>query len=618
MLLKKKIYSICIFSLLLVIASHISFAEPLSEIKFELLDGKTSNEERNPFEPRVEEAAIDPSSIEVQGIVAGKSRKLTLINGRPVAVGQKIGEFVLKDILPEAIIVQSEQGESIIDIKGFVPSENPMGNQYAITFDNAELQDAVRILAATENMNIIIPEEVTGKVSFSFQNTSIKEAMTSLLRVNNLEYINESGISRVGKPEEFLQETKFVTKHIQLKYATAELLVPSVQPLLSDKGSVTFEQSSNILSIRDNLKLIGEIEELVKSLDKESPQVHIQAKIITARKTFSHALGLNWGFTRLDGQVQGFGNPDNLVNTTSSSDGEQTITQSPANVGLVDFVPNSGFDVLLGNLVQQTNLRLQLAAAESRGDVNIISEPSITTLNNSPALIRSGIKFYVKNITSSSGGSATEQDLEVIETGIQLDVTPQITSDKTIKLIIKAEESSPSTGDAVDGIPAILDNRAETTILVESGETAVIGGMMKVSKSNRKNGVPFLSKIPILGWLFKSKVRENTDEELLIFITPNIVKPRISTSSPIKPVFERSIDEEIINKKVSKKKTNYSGNSQRKMMSKFRSSQSDQSSQKKKNESDKEEKIDQTKIEKKDKEKSSENENKKDSAKKKK
>ncbi len=199
------------------------------------------------------------------------------------------------------------------------------------------------------------------------------------------------------------------------------------------------------------------------------------------------------------------------------------------NVNLPAANPTSGFGILVGNLGGGVDLEAQLTAAEESGDAHIISQPSITTVNNTPAKIRSGLKVYVKTNSTiavgGSGGSASSEEsgLQEIDTGIELTVTPQMTASDTIKLKIDAVESEADFSRTVDNIPAVIDNTASTTVLVRDGETTVIGGMMKVNKSSTSQGVPFISSIPILGWLFKNKTKTKTDNELLIFITPRIV-----------------------------------------------------------------------------------------------
>ena len=184
----------------------------------------------------------------------------------------------------------------------------------------------------------------------------------------------------------------------------------------------------------------------------------------------------------------------------------------------------------MGRLPGNTALQAQLSAAEANGIIRIISKPNVSTINNLPAKIRSGVKIYVKSTSNISVGTpgaeaeANQPSLQLIETGVQLTVTPQISPESMIKLTIDASESQPNFAQAVDGIPSILDNTATTTVLLHDSETAVIGGLIKTNDSYQKNSVPGLSKIPVLGLFFQNKTKSKTYSELMVFITPKILK----------------------------------------------------------------------------------------------
>jgi type IV pilus assembly protein PilQ len=181
----------------------------------------------------------------------------------------------------------------------------------------------------------------------------------------------------------------------------------------------------------------------------------------------------------------------------------------------------------------------KLNAAEEKGDISILSRPSVTTLNNQPARIRSGVTFYVKasgdiSIGSGTTGTSTSSGLETIESGIELIVTPQITVRDFVKLTIEATESQPDFSRAVEGIPAIIDNTASTTVLLKNQETTIIGGLLQSRKAQQQKGVPWLSKIPLLGWFFRSKTNTNTKSELLVFIKPTILEGTLTEIPSIK------------------------------------------------------------------------------------
>ena len=166
---------------------------------------------------------------------------------------------------------------------------------------------------------------------------------------------------------------------------------------------------------------------------------------------------------------------------------------------------------------------MQLSAAEATGAIRIISKPNVTTINNKQATISSGLTIYVK---VDSGGTDEGPTLQEINTGIELKVTPQITLNRMIKMVIEATESEADFSRTVDGIPAIISNKAETTVLIPDGETAVIGGLLKVKTTKDRKKVPGLGDIPVLGWMFKSTKKTKDNNELMIFITSRILDTR--------------------------------------------------------------------------------------------
>jgi type IV pilus assembly protein PilQ len=179
---------------------------------------------------------------------------------------------------------------------------------------------------------------------------------------------------------------------------------------------------------------------------------------------------------------------------------------------------------------------IQLSAAEQDGLIKIISRPTIATMDNQAAKIRSGTKFYVNtngNISIGGGGGATTNSvgstLQEIDTGIELDVTPQISENNFIQLNISATQSEADFAKAINGIPAVNDNEAQTTVSLRDGETTIIGGLFKLRDAKTVKGIPGLMKVPLLGNLFKSTTKEKEKSELLIFITPKIIESAVSS-----------------------------------------------------------------------------------------
>ncbi len=536
-----------IFSPLLLVlilqTGELNAASSLSDISLETFEkGAQPAGSRNPFAPSTAEE-IDPTTLVVNGTIVGNNAALCLISGRILKEGDFLGRSMIKEILAGEVVLKSPWGESSLKMKLYVSETRQEGDLYEVYFEEAELKTALQMIATVGGFNLILPPEMPGTVSLIFHQTPLKEAMASILRVNKFEYAEENNIVRVGTSTDIPVGADFETAQVPLSYAIAEDLATLVKPLLSEKGQIVADERTNTLTIKDRPMAVEQMLDVLKQIDTKDPQVHIEAKILDVSKNFSRNLGIQWGFSRETGNTQGFG----------------TTGTGGFNVNLPATSPSSSLGILIGNLISNTSLQAAITAAEADGQIKILSRPSITTLNNTEARIRSGVTIYFKESSDITIGTAESEDTTVnsIETGIELKVTPQITPDDMIKMKIIAEESDVDFSQAVDGIPAEIENTAETTVLVRDGETAVIGGLVKYRKSTQHKRVPALSYIPILGWLFKSKAVDNTDNELLIFLTPNIVRSNADVQPPagsayydeptaqVEPVQEEVIEETV-------------------------------------------------------------------------
>lgn len=512
---------------------------------------KEKAEVRDPFSPVSTEGLADPTTLNLSGIIVGENKRLAVISGRIVRPGDKIGAFEIKKIDADGVLISWDEGVTRLIIENYVHKSIQNEKNYEISFYQADIKQALRLISTTGNYNVIMPENLEGRVSLSFHQTTLKDALGAILRVNQLAYAEENGIFRIGKASDFSAGSYFQSRYYTLKYATASDLLDTIKSQLSKDGNITADERTNTLIIKDNEATLDSVFKLIATLDKADTQVRIEAKIVGVTRNFARSLGIQWGISKSTGTVQGFGSP------TSGASG---LTGNPINVSApATGALTGGAGLILNNVGNDINLDVEITAAETRGDAKVISQPTITTLNNTPALIRSGVKLFVKTTSSISvggdGGSATgsQSGLEEIDTGITLSVTPQISVDNKVKLKIDAEESTANFGATVDGIPSVRDNTASTTVLIQNGATTVIGGLMKVDQSNEKSGIPFISSIPFFGWFFKNKSKRREDTELLIFITPYIVGSKIPKKET---VVQTTTDEEAIIERKSKKKKN--------------------------------------------------------------
>lgn len=516
-----------VFLAMFLFSGPLFSASSLSDLAVEQMDkGVAMPENRNPFAPaEIEGREIDPNSLALEGFIIGKNLQLALLSGSIVRLGDSVGHYSIVKILPGEVVLKADLEEHHIKMNGYSsPVQKTGTGQFTIEFRQAELKNVLKLLAKAGGYNLILPEDMAGWVNLSFANIALQDAIKSILKVNSYSYAMENDIMRVGKPDEFKGGTDLQAITVPLKYATAKTLAENVKSLLSDKGTVTAEERTNTLSVKDYDANIEGIKNYIDKVDKRDQQVVIEAHIVDASTDFSRSVGIQWGIS---------GTPDRLTVSGGNNSGTVTVgalTATPAHVNLGAENPTSAAAFRIGRLPGGTLIDMQLSAAENRGEVKIISRPSVTTLNNKAAKIRSGTTIYVKstsniNVGTTAGtGGASTSDLQTIETGIQLDVTPQITPDNYVKLVIDAQESEADYARTVDGIPAILDNTASTTVILKDGETAVIGGLIKRRDNASRSSVPGFSKIPVIGLFFKNKIKANTHNELMVFITPRIVR----------------------------------------------------------------------------------------------
>lgn len=485
----------------------------ISDLAIDELSKSNSSEGRNPFSPGIVQEEFDPSALAVEGIVIGPNSNLALVSGQIISVGERIGNYTIKDIKQGKVVLTQLEEEFILRMANFQPLYRTVGaSKYFVEFHNADLKKALRMLAKADSMNMIIPESAEGKVTVSFNNTDIVDVIASILRVNNLEYAQENNILRIGKSDQFKDGSDLKTLTISLKYATAKEMGDMLKTFLSERGSATADDRTNTIVVKDHANVVNNVRTFIAGIDRKDAQVSIEAKIVDASTTFSRSLGIQWGLTS---------GADNVV-VRGNQTGTMAIPGSPNSGSIVNMpvaAPTSGVDILVGRLPGNTTLQSQLSAAEANGVIRIISKPNVTTINNKEAKIRSGLKIYVK----VDGGANQGPTLKEIDTGIELKVTPQITINRMVKMLIEAVESEADFSRTVDGIPAILDNTASTTVLIPDGETAVIGGLLKVKTTRDRRQVPAIGSVPVLGWLFKSTTRTKDNNELMLFITPKII-----------------------------------------------------------------------------------------------
>jgi type II secretory pathway component GspD/PulD (secretin) len=469
---------------------------------------------RDPFTPNEDPTGLpDIQSLTIQGLISHARRNgLVLLSGFMAWEGERIGKYKVEKISPGKVILQWGKDNQVVKvIPGYLKSRAKRSTQYSMDFRNAPLQHVISMISRLEDKNILAPPGLEGRVTASFDDVNPSQALTSILKVHGYMMAQEDGIIRVGQPDQFDKSFDMETTTIALHYGNAEKLQDTIKELLTEQGSTVADVRTNTLVVRDRPHVLASIRSLLKKMDYPDKKINIAAKILSVSESFMREMGVRWTASGTTGQT-----------TIAGASNEQTAD------------PFSG---LLVGAVVSNNLDAALALAEDHGDVEIISRPNVTTLNNQEAKIRSGLKIFVKSnsdISLGSGGgssaSGSTSNLEEIESGITLTVTPQLTQGERMRLDIDVEESTADFSRTVDNIPAIVDNTASTSVLLGNGETTVIAGLMKSQWSKQRVGVPVLSKIPVLGLLFSRNSTTREKSELLIMITPRIVDTDTETA----------------------------------------------------------------------------------------
>ncbi|MCG2831507.1 MAG: type IV pilus secretin PilQ [Desulfobacteraceae bacterium] len=452
-----------------------------------------------------------------------------------------------KEVLTRA--VTKEEIEKEVDIDAETPAglvaEKYTGEKIALDFYETDIKNVFRILKEVSGKNFAIDKDVAGKVTLTLDKpVPWDQVLDLVLKMNQLGQIFEGDIIRIATAETLKKEDVFkrdkvaleplTTAYISVNYANAtEEILPKIEAIKTERGSVSADKRTNIIIMTDVPEKINKAREIINNLDKVTPQVIIEARIVEASTNFSREIGVQWGAasgeqpsSAMDIAAIGgnwFVDDGTLPPTSARGALENTIGvgntyggNMAMNVPIASSAMSIGFNF---SKIAGTPflLNAKLLAMESQGEGKIISAPKIVTLDNKEATIQQGLRYpYLK--TDEAGNTTTEfENIDLV-----LKVTPHVTPDNRISMNI--EITKADLGILYAAGRSFTTKKAKTELLVDDGDTVVIGGIIKTTKSSTDIGVPWLSKIPLLGWLFKSTDKSDDKEELLIFITPKIVK----------------------------------------------------------------------------------------------
>lgn len=414
------------------------------------------------------------------------------------------------------------------------------GELVSFDFKDADIRDVLRILSDISGFNIVISSDVQGTVTLKLDNVPWDQALDVVLEDSALGATIDGNVMKIATLDTLQARQRalssatqakeavepLVTRQVFINYAQASELETLIDPVLSGRGDIRIDIRTNSLLITDIESKIDQVENLAKSLDTRTPQVLIESRIVQATLDFTRELGVQWGFNFNASAATG--NPTGLNFPSSIGVGGSGVGTAPGTTGdnfIIDLPAAAGtgaggvLGIVLGSITGAYDLDIRLSALENRGDGRILSSPKVLTLDNTPARIEQGVSIPFLSV--SAAGTQTQ----FVDATLRLEVTPQVTNDDRVIMNVRVTDNAPdATLTGAGGQPGITRNEAETQVIAGDGETIVIGGIFTRSVADSTSSVPWFSRLPLLGWLFSNNSTNDTRMELIVFITPRIIR----------------------------------------------------------------------------------------------
>jgi type IV pilus assembly protein PilQ len=453
----------------------------------------------------------------------------------PISVPLAVRPAALQPPAPQPVQTQPEQF-----INTRAGQRQFTGHPVSLDFQGADLRAVLRTFAEISGLNIVIDPTVQGTVDVALRDVPWDQALDIILRANKLGYAVDGTIVRIApnavlKSEEDERKalleaqndaSQLGTLQRQLSYARGEEVATLLKSanVLSKRGQANVDPRTNTLIVRDVPTQFPEISALIDGIDRAQPQVEIEARIVQTNKDYARALGVQWGFSGNVNPALGnttplaFPNSGSLGGRVGGVQGPAGQTAQPSTVNLGVPGASSAIGLALGSVNGAFGLDVALSALERSGNGRLLSTPRVTTQNNVAAEMTQGVQIPIQTVANNT------VTVSFKDAALTLKVTPQITAANTVIMQISVENASPDFSRAVNNIPPINTQRANTQVLVSDGQTTVIGGIYVSQEQSSNDRTPVLSRIPLLGWLFKRDTLNDQSTELLIFITPRIIK----------------------------------------------------------------------------------------------
>ncbi len=439
-------------------------------------------------------------------------------------------------------------------------NKSPLPNKkITMRMHQTDVATLLRALARSVEQNIMISENVKGQISINVSQTPWDQVFLGILNTHGLSYSLDKSILRVltiedknkqisqmeaeSKIKAKLKDLKItdplVTRIIEVEYSNAAKLKENLEYFLTQKdegipvGSILVDEHTNAIIVQALSSDLSQIIPLIEALDRPTPQILIVANIVETTKDIARSLGVQWGGLAQSGDTYFYPGKNSKGVIGNSIDESISPTSEFASNFPGSLEKGVGFSAgIAAENLGRNLLAMQLSSLQKEGKLNILSSPSITTLDNQSATIESGDEVPYQTVENG------EVAIDYKKAVLRLKVTPHVIEGETLKLSIETSKDEIDFSRTVSGNPTIVTKKAETNVVLFDGQTTVIGGLNKETGSRSDAGIPGLMHIPIIGWLFRSKEKSNKMEEVLIFITPHILKERSVAMKLSKPPLE--------------------------------------------------------------------------------
>ncbi len=481
---------------------------------------------------------------QVRVVVAGDKPLTEKLERTPKGLSWR---FMAKAAEVEEVAVNDRTAGFTTEAKSYAAQGAPARAQYSgkkvsFEFKDIDIHNLLRIISEVSKLNIVVADDVKGTVTIRLRNVPWDEALDIILAskglgkkssetssVSPLKTLEEEARSREERKKALRRQEDLVVQLLPVNYAAANDLRDRVKDVLSERGTVTVDIRTNTILVRDIASNIARARSLVEKLDTITPQVLIESRIVQANTNFVREIGVQWGGSIQ--QAAGTNNSTGLVfpnnyaisggvaTGTAPSNGTSSTPNFAVNLPAAVGAGSGGaIGMTFGSVNGAFQLNLRLSALETKGQIRTISSPKVTTVHNTTAKITQGLSIPFSQV------SAQGVNTVFIDAQLSLEVTPHITSDGSVLMLVHATNNQPDASlTGANGQPAISKQEASSQVLVKDGDTTVLGGIYVRTVTTEEDSVPFLGSIPILGYFFKHTNDTETRQELLFFITPRIL-----------------------------------------------------------------------------------------------